>query len=85
MVGAVAGSISAAITTPLDVIKTRLQTGSMVGSPPAVALRIAREEGLAGLYAGIGPRVVYIGPSCALFFVVYEATKEAMLNRGGSL
>ena len=85
VVGAVAGSISAAITTPLDVIKTRLQTGSMVGSPPAVALRIAREEGLAGLYAGIGPRVVYIGPSCALFFVVYEATKEAMLNRGGSL
>jgi hypothetical protein len=36
---------------------------------------IVQSEGLVGLFAGLGPRVLYVGPSCGLFFVVYEAVK----------
>lgn len=80
LVGAIAGSLSAAITTPLDVIKTRLMTDKSVsaisiGAVLKTAKLLAQTEGISGLFSGLGPRVVYVGPSCGLFFVVYEATK----------
>ena len=81
ILGAVAGTISAAATTPLDVIKTRLMTQSAADlnrykGPLDALVRIATEEGVFnGLFKGIVPRVVYIGPSCALFFLTYGAVK----------
>jgi len=83
-VGAIAGSFSAAITTPLDVLKTRLMTdrGAVVtfGGAAKAAKEIARTEGLKGLFSGLGPRVVYVGPSVGVFFVVYESVKRALVD-----
>lgn len=76
VVGAVAGTISAAITTPLDVLKTRLMTQTTAQGTFATAASIVRQEGLVGMFQGIGPRVAYIGPSCGLFFLVYEGVKS---------
>eukprot|EP00616_Rhizochromulina_sp_CCMP1243_P016584 CAMPEP_0118974326 /NCGR_PEP_ID=MMETSP1173-20130426/11191_1 /TAXON_ID=1034831 /ORGANISM="Rhizochromulina marina cf, Strain CCMP1243" /LENGTH=344 /DNA_ID=CAMNT_0006924043 /DNA_START=9 /DNA_END=1043 /DNA_ORIENTATION=- len=74
IVGAVAGSFSAAVTTPLDVLKTRLMTGSAYGATGVIraARLIAAKESPAALFKGMVPRVVYVGPSCAIFFMVYE-------------
>ena len=74
MVGAIAGSLSAAATTPLDVIKTRMMTGRAYDAPSVLAATslIVGKEGLGALCSGIIPRVAYIGPSCAIFFMVYE-------------
>ena len=77
-VGIIAGTFSAAITTPLDVIKTRLMTGAgrvTLGGAASMAKQIVAAEGVRGLYRGLVPRVVYVGPSVGVFFVVYEATK----------
>jgi len=86
LVGAIAGSFSAAITTPLDVVKTRLMTDKTVAtisfsSAFKAASTLAKTEGISGLFSGLGPRVVYVGPSCGLFFVVYEATKVHLAGR----
>lgn len=84
LLGAVAGSFTAAVTTPLDVVKTRMMTaeaGVLTGGVPGVVRQVLREEGVRGLARGLGPRVIYIGPSCAIFFAVFEGVKGHL--RGG--
>lgn len=79
--GAISGSFSAAITTPLDRIKTVVMTdttGAYGGSVVSCASKIIKEEGLPGLFKGIVPRVVYIAPSVCIFFVAYEVAKQRL-------
>ncbi len=80
--GAFAGSISAAITSPLDRIKTILMTDGAAygGSVISCAAKIFQEEGIRGLTTGMVPRVVYIAPSVAVFFVAYEACQQKLKN-----
>lgn len=78
--GAVAGTFSAATTAPLDRIKTLLMTNSVAygGTVASCAAKIWREEGVQGFAAGVLPRVVYIGPSVVIFFVVFEMTQQKL-------
>jgi solute carrier family 25 S-adenosylmethionine transporter 26 len=78
--GAVAGTFSAAVTSPLDRIKTLLMTNSAAngGTVAACAAKIWREEGIRGFAQGIVPRVVYIAPSVAIFFIVYEEVQQRL-------
>jgi len=81
--GAIAGTFSAAITCPLDRIKTLLQVDSATygGSVIGCASKILREEGIGGLIQGIGPRVVYIAPSVVIFFIAYEQVQQRLAHR----
>jgi hypothetical protein len=77
--GAAAGSFSAAITNPLDRIKTIMMTdtaGLYGGSVVNCAAKIVRDDGLAGLFRGVVPRVGYIAPSVCIFFVTYEMVQQ---------
>jgi len=77
--GAAAGSFSAAITNPLDRIKTLMMTdttNAYGGSVVACASKIVKDEGLRGLFAGVVPRVAYIAPSVCIFFVTYELAQQ---------
>eukprot|EP00953_Heterococcus_sp_UTEX-ZZ885_P039770 20371-Heterococcus_DN1.PRE.2 len=73
VVGALAGTISAALTTPFDVLKTAMMTSKDSRS----LLSTARALGPTALFRGITQRVFYIAPSCAIFFLVYETVKNA--------
>ncbi|CAN8066609.1 unnamed protein product [Agarophyton chilense] len=80
--GSVAGAISAALTTPLDVVKTRLMTQN-VAAPKYEGIvhgisTIAREEGPKALMAGVVPRVMWISIGGAVFFGAYEAAKKIL-------
>lgn len=47
-------------------------------------VRIVREGGVRGLYRGFTPATVGAGPAHALYYAVYEWTKqETGANRGG--
>jgi hypothetical protein len=76
--GAASGTFSAAITAPLDRIKTLLMTDSAAygGSVASCAAKIWRQEGMAGFFQGVIPRVVYIAPSVVVFFIVYEQVQQ---------
>jgi len=76
--GAVSGTISAAITSPLDRLKTLLMTNSASygGSVLSCAAKVWHEEGIRGFATGVVPRVAYIAPSVALFFIVYEQVQQ---------
>eukprot|EP00753_Platysulcus_tardus_P009040 PLAT1777.3.p2 GENE.PLAT1777.3~~PLAT1777.3.p2 ORF type:complete len:281 (-),score=144.15 PLAT1777.3:71-913(-) len=88
MVGSLAGGISAAVTTPLDVVKTRLMTQG--GLPEAeryagfrdAMRRIAAEEGVATLFSGITPRVMWISLGGAIFFGVFEELRRRLRGDG---
>lgn len=78
--GAISGTFSAAITAPLDRIKTLLMTDSAAygGTVASCAAKIWSEEGAAGFLKGVGPRVTYIAPSVVIFFVCYEQVKQKL-------
>lgn len=81
--GSIAGGVSAAITTPLDVVKTRLMT-QPVDMPKYKGIihgitTIAAEEGSKALMSGIVPRVLWISLGGAIFFGAYETSKKAFM------
>mmetsp|Transcript_8906 Transcript_8906/g.10308 ORF Transcript_8906/g.10308 Transcript_8906/m.10308 type:complete len:364 (+) Transcript_8906:72-1163(+) len=77
-VGAVCGTFSAAVTTPLDRIKTLLMTDSANygGTVISCATKIIKDEGISGMFKGIVPRVAYIAPSVVIFFTAYEQVQN---------
>lgn len=84
IIGAFAGAITGAITTPLDVIKTRLMvqgSGNQYKGIFDCVKTIVREEGPPALLKGIGPRVLWIGIGGSIFFGVLERTKQILAQR----
>ncbi|XP_063229920.1 S-adenosylmethionine mitochondrial carrier protein homolog [Bacillus rossius redtenbacheri] len=78
--GAVAGGVSAGVTTPLDVAKTRIMLAKARSPGDGLKVRavlraVYRELGVRGLFAGFVPRVTWITVGGAVFFGTYEATK----------
>jgi solute carrier family 25 folate transporter 32 len=86
-----AGAAVAVLTNPIWVAKTRLQLQrrpGALGAPPADAARytglvhalrrIAADEGLRGLYRGLGPSLALVSHG-ALQFTAYEALKKRAL------
>ncbi|TKW19023.1 hypothetical protein SEVIR_5G470600v4 [Setaria viridis] len=81
--GALAGAISAALTTPLDVVKTRLMTrvGTEGSRTVLGTMRgVVAEEGLVGLYRGIGPRVLHSACFAAIGYCAFETARLAILQ-----
>ncbi|KAF7820095.1 mitochondrial substrate carrier family protein C [Senna tora] len=78
-VGALSGGLAAVVTTPFDVMKTRMMTaqGRSV-SMTLVAFSILRHEGPLGLFKGAVPRFFWIAPLGAMNFAGYELARKAM-------
>lgn len=86
--GSLAGSISGAFTTPLEVAKTRIMLSAgdgpgrkYVGTLSTLST-IAKEEGAAALYRGIGPRVFWITLGGFVFFGAYEGAGKQLMRTG---
>nr|XP_033342105.1 S-adenosylmethionine mitochondrial carrier protein-like isoform X1 [Megalopta genalis] len=87
--GAICGSlsvaISAVITTPLDVAKTRIMLSNTSAEKTEVKISIMLKEvykacGIKGLFAGFLPRVVGFTLSGFLFFGIYEKVREICIT-----
>ncbi|XP_021673547.2 uncharacterized protein LOC110659806 isoform X2 [Hevea brasiliensis] len=77
--GGMAGITAASVTYPLDLVRTRLaaQTNIIYYRGILYALRtIIREEGVLGLYKGLGTTLLGVGPSIAISFSVYETLRS---------
>jgi solute carrier family 25 (mitochondrial folate transporter), member 32 len=99
LAGAAGGFTSGIVTCPLDVIKTKLQAQGGFRAPgksinassvPAVysgmlgtARVIWREEGIRGMYRGLGPIVLGYLPTWAVWFTVYGKSKEIISKKNG--
>lgn len=92
LAGAIGGFTSGIVTCPLDVIKTKLQAqgginlqrGIHVGQPQmykglfGTASVIWRDEGLRGMYRGLGPIIMGYLPTWAVWFTVYNKSKTVI-------
>lgn len=86
IVGALAGGLAGTLTTPLDVIKTRIQTQQQQ-QPDLLSLKrplilnssifhglrtVARQEGVIGLFSGVGPRFIWTSVQSSIMLFLYQ-------------
>jgi len=87
LAGAVGGFTSGIVTCPLDVIKTKLQAqGGFAAAQTTAHTRVYkglvgtarviwRDEGIRGMYRGLGPIIMGYLPTWAVWFTVYNKSK----------
>eukprot|EP00891_Asterochloris_glomerata_P000283 jgi/Astpho2/283/Aster-02173 len=89
LAGGLAGGITAVFVSPLEVLKTRLQTQELKGPDRYQGgfhiygglQRIVRSEGVGGLYRGLGPQFMALFPNWAVYFTVYNRLKGTLGKR----
>ena len=83
--GSLAGCVAAALTTPLDIVRTRLmtQTGALEGDRYRgfvdALRRILAEEGPGALLRGGGVRIAWVTLGGGIFFGSYDAVRRALV------
>lgn len=81
--GAMAGSVAAIITNPMDVVKTyrQIQLGERDLNKKArktlfIIKDIRRTKGISALWAGLTPRMARVAISCAIMITTFEYFKQ---------
>ena len=98
LAGGIAGTIGAAITCPLEVVKTRLQSSLYQQTITTqkqsiyqhfkgvidIIIMTSRQEGIGALWKGLGPTLVGVVPARSIYFGVYTKSKNIYGNWNGS-
>ena len=87
--GAIAGMPAAYLTTPCDVIKTRLQVEARKGDTKYTGLRhcastVMREEGIQAFFKGGPARVIRSSPQFGFTLAAYEVLQKMLPMPGSS-
>ena len=64
--GTLSGLVASIVTHPADVVKTLQQVDKRPASMLGTLSAILKSNGISGLFAGLGPRLLRIGPSCGI-------------------
>lgn len=83
LAGSAAGAIAATVTNPIDVAKTRIMLASdarVQTNAIAMIAKVAREEGVRQLFAGVLPRVCWISIGGFVFFGSFEAAQPVVMD-----
>ena len=70
--GSLAGAVAAGVTTPLDVVKTRMMLARENQATVPLIMQILRDSGPRAFFAGIGPRIIWISAGGAIFLGSYQ-------------
>ncbi|WWC98941.1 hypothetical protein V866_005835 [Kwoniella sp. B9012] len=82
--GALSGSIGAASVYPINLLRTRLQASGSSGHPQQykgfldVAQQTLKNEGWRGMYKGLLPSILKVGPAVGVSWIVYEDCKRRL-------
>ncbi|ORX36264.1 mitochondrial carrier domain-containing protein [Kockovaella imperatae] len=87
--GALSGSIGAASVYPINLLRTRLQASGSSGHRHQytgfvdVLQSTLKREGPRGLYKGLLPSILKVGPAVGVSWIVYEDAKRRLGVAGG--
>jgi len=70
------GLASVLLVCPLDVIKTRIQSGTFEGGGTTIAMQIMREDGIGGFFRGAIPKAMMTAPKLIFSFTVAQWVTE---------
>jgi len=77
--GVVAGAAAAVISQPGDTLLSQINKGEGgPGSATSKLIRLAKEAGPAGLFVGLGPRILMTAGLVSGQFILYKAIKDAL-------
>lgn len=76
--GSVAGAVAAGVTTPLDVLKTRMMLAREKQAVVPLVMSILKQSGPRAFFAGIGPRIFWISAGGAIFLGSYQWAFNAL-------
>ncbi|KAL9376252.1 hypothetical protein Peur_030372 [Populus x canadensis] len=85
LIGSAAGAVSSSATFPLEVARKHMQVGALSGRQVyknvihALAC-ILEQEGIQGLYKGLGPSCMKLVPAAGISFMCYEACKRILVE-----
>ncbi|KAF0852751.1 mitochondrial solute carrier family 25 (mitochondrial aspartate/glutamate transporter) member 12/13 [Andalucia godoyi] len=83
LMGSIAGMIGATVVYPIDVVKTLLQStqGHLYSGAIDCFRKTYSERGFTGMYKGLGPQLVGVGPEKAIKLVVNDALRSALEDK----
>lgn len=83
LTASIAKLIAAAATYPHEVIRTRLRETNNTKYKGLVSglIQIGKEEGVRGLYGGMGPHLWRVVPNAAIMFLTYELVLKALTQK----
>ncbi|KAF1364785.1 mitochondrial carrier [Lizonia empirigonia] len=84
LLGSAAGAVAAGVTTPLDVLKTRMMLAKEKQPMFIMLSTILRENGPRAFFAGIGPRVGWISVGGAIFLGSYQWASNLLGGEAGA-
>ncbi|PGH18949.1 hypothetical protein AJ80_04276 [Polytolypa hystricis UAMH7299] len=83
--GSIAGAFGAFMVYPIDLVKTRMQNqrSARVGerlynNSIDCARKVIRNEGVRGLYSGVGPQLIGVAPEKAIKLTVNDLVRSAL-------
>lgn len=85
LIGSAAGAISSTATFPLEVARKHMQVGAVSGrvvykNVIHALVSILEQEGIQGLYKGLGPSCMKLVPAAGISFMCYEACKRILIE-----
>ncbi|CAK9169636.1 unnamed protein product [Ilex paraguariensis] len=86
LIGSAAGAISSSATFPLEVARKHMQVGALSGrrvykNVLHALTSILEQEGIQGLYKGLGPSCMKLVPAAGISFMCYEACKRILVEK----
>ncbi|CAG8729762.1 11441_t:CDS:2, partial [Acaulospora morrowiae] len=86
--GSIAGSVGATVVYPIDLVKTRMQNqrskvvGELLYQNSIDCFRkVMKNEGILGLYSGLGPQLVGVAPEKAIKLTVNDLARSLLKNK----
>jgi solute carrier family 25 S-adenosylmethionine transporter 26 len=80
--GSLSGAVAAAVTTPLDVLKTRMMLSTERQKALPLLRSILSKSGPSAFFAGLTPRVIWISIGGYIFLGSYQLTINALGGEG---
>ncbi|KAG6483253.1 probable mitochondrial adenine nucleotide transporter BTL3 [Zingiber officinale] len=81
--GGIAGILGTVLCIPLDTLRTRLAApgGEALGGVAGCFCHMVQNEGFLSLYKGLNAALISMGPSSAVFYLVYDILKNSHLKK----